>query len=82
MLTFQYTFEPTEEEFNLPSKAIDKGNKLGRKLQEIRNNQENIIGAICPKGLFTGDSGRTRVAYRVEMVYFNHPNWSGEAIFF
>jgi len=32
MFTSQDTFEPTEEEFDLPPKAIDEGYDLGRDL--------------------------------------------------
>ncbi len=32
VLTFQYTFEPAEEKFDLPPIAIDEGNKFGRRL--------------------------------------------------
>jgi len=56
VLTFEYTFEPSEEEFNLPAKAIDEGNELGRKLQEIRDNQEGIVTVAGAEGFFTGDS--------------------------
>ena len=82
MLTFEYTFEPTEEEFNLPAKAIDEGNELGRKLQEIRHNQEGIVTVAGAEGLLAGDSGRTTTGYGVEVVDFNHPDRSGEIVLF
>ena len=67
MLTFEYTFEPTEEEFNLPAKAIDEGNEFGRKLQEIRDDQEGIVSVAGAEGLFTGDSGRTATGEGIEV---------------
>ena len=82
MLTFEYTFEPSEEEFNLPAKAIDEGNELGRKLQEIRHNQEGIVTVAGAEGLFTGDSGRAATGNGIEVVDFNNPDWGGEILLF
>jgi hypothetical protein len=73
VLTFQYTFEPAEEEFNLPAEAKDEGNEFGRKLQEIRHDQEGIVTVARTEGLFTGDSGRTATGYGIEVVDFNNP---------
>ena len=80
MLTFQYTFEPAEEEFNLPAEAKDEGNEFGRKLQEIGHDQQSIVPLTGAEGFFTGDAGRTATGDGIEVVDFNHPARSGEIV--
>ena len=78
----QDTFEPAEEEFNVPSESKNEGDEFGRQIQQIGHDQKSIIASGGAERLFTGDPGGTAAGHRIDMVNFNHPDRGGKLILF
>src|SRR3990172_1303416 len=81
MLTAQDTFEPPEEELDLPSVLKEDSNSFSRQGKEVCCQQEGVVDLSGAEGFFTGDPGRTAPGFIPFMEHLDDPQRVRTVIF-